>query len=185
MENGKVKHSKERADQISGGVFMIGLALLFITHWWWPGIMFVIGATIIARTMAEGKDWTTATPAFWVIGIGVVFGLPGLIGGIDWATIWPLGLIALGLFMLFVEERAARTLKSPVRYGPEDLAGMEGDVRVPLRPDGQVWVDGGLWQARLVDPDDRLGIGEKVTVIEVKGLTLIVGRQTENNQGAN
>ncbi|MCA9895564.1 MAG: hypothetical protein KC615_21415 [Anaerolineae bacterium] len=101
MENGKVKHSKERADQISGGVFMIGLALLFITHWWWPGIMFVIGATIIARTMAEGKDWTTATPAFWVIGIGVVFGLPGLIGGIDWATIWPLGLIALGLFMLF------------------------------------------------------------------------------------
>ena len=101
MENGKVKHSKERADQISGGVFMIGLALLFITHWWWPGIMFVIGATIIARTMAEGKDWTTATPAFWVIGIGVVFGLPGLIGGIDWGTIWPLGLIALGLFMLF------------------------------------------------------------------------------------
>ncbi|MCB0871186.1 MAG: hypothetical protein KDB52_10165 [Solirubrobacterales bacterium] len=95
------------------------------------------------------------------------------------------GSVVLGLFMLFVEERAARTLKSPVRYGPEDLAGMEGDVRVPLRPDGQVWVDGGLWQARLVDPDDRLGIGEKVTVIEVKGLTLIVGRQTENNQGAN
>ena len=105
MENGKMKHnighSKERADQISGGVFMIGLALLFITHFWWPGIMFVIGATIIARTMAEGKDWTQATPAFWVIGIGVVFGVPGLFGGINWGSIWPIALIAIGLFMLF------------------------------------------------------------------------------------
>ncbi len=94
-----------------------------------------------------------------------------------------IGSIVLGLFMLFVIERASATRSAPVRYGPEDLAGREGDVRVALRPDGQVFVDGALWQARLTDPEARLGIGEKVTVLEVSGLTLIVAPQSETNQG--
>jgi len=90
-----------------------------------------------------------------------------------------IGSVVLGLFMLFVIERASQTRGAPVRYGPEDLAGMDGDVRVPLRPEGQVFVDGALWQARLEDPESRLGIGEKVTVTEVKGLTLIVAPHTQ------
>lgn len=96
-----------------------------------------------------------------------------------------IGSIVLGLFMLFVIERASATRDAPVRYGPEDLAGMGGDVRVALRPDGQVFLDGALWQARLADPEARLGIGEKVTVVEVQGLTLIVTPQSETNQGEN
>lgn len=94
-----------------------------------------------------------------------------------------IGAVVLGLFMLFVIERASVTRAAPIRYGPEELAGMEGDVRVALRPDGQVFVDGGLWQARLADPEARLGIGEKVTVLEVQGLTLVVAPQSETNQG--
>lgn len=94
-----------------------------------------------------------------------------------------IGAIAVGLFMLFVIERASETRSTPVRYGPEDLVGMEGDVRVPLRPDGQVFVDGGLWRAELADPEGRLGVGKKITVVEVKGLSLIVTPQTETNQG--
>lgn len=93
------------------------------------------------------------------------------------------GAVVLGLFMLFVIERASKTRRAPIRYGPEDLAGMEGEVRVPLRPDGQVFVDGALWKARLVDPRGRLGIGERVTVNEIRGLTLIVIPQAETNQG--
>jgi membrane-bound serine protease (ClpP class) len=94
-----------------------------------------------------------------------------------------IGSVVLGLFMLFVIERASEARGVPVRYGPEDLVGMEGDVRVPLRPEGQVFVDGALWQARLAEPGDRLGIGEKVTVREIKGLTLLVDPFTETNQG--
>jgi membrane-bound serine protease (ClpP class) len=94
-----------------------------------------------------------------------------------------IGAVVLGLFMLFVIERASVTRAAPIRYGPEDLAGMSGDVRVALRPDGQVFVDGGLWQARLVDPEGRLGIGEKITVLEVEGLTLVVAPQSDPNQG--
>ena len=95
--------NREHAAQIGGGVFLVGLGLLFLTSWWWPGIMFVIAASILARTMAEGKPLSSATGAFWLIGIGVLFGVPGFIGSIA-GTFWklfPLILIGLGLFMFF------------------------------------------------------------------------------------
>ena len=95
------------------------------------------------------------------------------------------GSIALGLFMLFVIERAGQTSAAPVRYGPEELVGMEGDVRVALRPDGQVFVDGALWQARLPEADGRLGVGERIVVTEVSGLTLVVAPRADTNQGDN
>lgn len=93
-------HNKKRADQVSGGVFLIGLTILFMLDgFWWPGIMFVIGASLIARTMAEGKPWQSATSAFWIIGIGVVFWLPSILS-INFGNLWPLMLLAIGLFML-------------------------------------------------------------------------------------
>ena len=92
---------QHNADQVSGGVFLIGLALLFLTDWWWPGIMFVVGASIIARTMAEGAPITSATGAFWVIGIGIIFGIPDLFDGINWGQIFPIILILIGVFMVF------------------------------------------------------------------------------------
>jgi hypothetical protein len=94
---------RENAAQVSGGVFLIGLGLLFLTGWWWPGIMFVSAASIMARTMAEGKPLSHATGAFWLIGIGVLFGMPGLIGDIanSFWKFFPLILIGLGLFMFF------------------------------------------------------------------------------------
>lgn len=82
--------------------------------------------------------------------------------------------LVVGALMGFVIERASRAKSQPVRYGPEDLAGRTGDVRTPLRPDGQVFVDGGLWQAELTDPEATLSTGEKVEVVQVRGLTLVV-----------
>lgn len=95
--------NRDNASQISGGVFLIGLGMVFLTGWWWPGIMFVVAASILARTMAEGKPLQTATGAFWMIGIGVLFGMPGLLGDIagGFWQFFPLILIGLGLFMFF------------------------------------------------------------------------------------
>ncbi len=83
---------KGRADQISGGVFMIGLAILFMTGFWWPGIMFVIGASAMARGVAEGQAWYTVPGGLWMIGIGLVFAFN---------FSWPMILILIGLSMLF------------------------------------------------------------------------------------
>lgn len=82
--------------------------------------------------------------------------------------------IVVGALMGFVIERASRAKGEPVRYGPENLAGLTGDVRTPLRPEGQVFVDGGLWRAELEAPDGSLSTGERVKVVEVRGLTLVV-----------
>ena len=97
----------ENASHVSTGVFFVGLGLLFVTGWWWPGIMFVLAASIIARSIAAGERLQDATGAWWLIAIGVVFGVPGLIGDVASAfwEIFPLILIAIGLFMLFGGKR--------------------------------------------------------------------------------
>ena len=92
----------KRDEQVFAGVFLIGLAVLFLTHYWWPGILFVIGAAMIARTMAQGGDWTSDRRALGGIAVGVVFAALDLFGKIFSASLlWPLVLIGLGLFLLF------------------------------------------------------------------------------------
>ncbi len=85
--------SKQRADQIAGGVFLIGLGLLFTNVIsFWPGILFVIGASNIARGMAEGRPWYNVSGGLWLIGLGIVF---------LFHFSWPMILILIGLSMLF------------------------------------------------------------------------------------
>lgn len=85
--------SKARADQIAGGVFLVGLGLLFTNVVsFWPGILFVIGASNIARGMAEGRAWYNVSGGLWLIGLGLVFLLN---------FSWPVLLILIGASMLF------------------------------------------------------------------------------------
>ena len=63
--------SSERAGQLTGGVWLIGLGLLFYTHYWWPGIMFVIGASAIVEGLVKGRGWYAFQAGFWSIAIGV------------------------------------------------------------------------------------------------------------------
>jgi hypothetical protein len=85
--------SNQRAEQVSGGVFIIGLALMFMgTLPWWPGILLVIGASSLARGLAEGQRWYSVQGALWMIGLGLLF----------WTGFsFPLLLIVIGLSMLF------------------------------------------------------------------------------------
>jgi len=85
--------TKERADQIAGGVFLVGLGLLFANVIsFWPGILFVIGAANIARGMAEGRAWYNVSGGLWLIGLGFVF---------LFNFSWPVLLILIGISMLF------------------------------------------------------------------------------------
>jgi len=90
-------YSKPYADRVSGAVFLIGLGILFtplsnIIGGFWPGILFVIGASALARGMAEGQAWYNVSGGLWMIGLGLVF----LFG-----FSLPLLLILIGLTMLF------------------------------------------------------------------------------------
>jgi uncharacterized membrane protein len=70
--------SRARAGQITGGVFLIGLGLLFALGWFWPGILYLIGTTALVEgfTETEGRKRSGALQGgLFMIGMGVVFTL--------------------------------------------------------------------------------------------------------------
>ena len=64
---------KDQADKVSWGIFLVGMGVLFVTGKWWPGIMFVIGASSLAEGLVAGRGWYGLQGAAWTIGLGVVF----------------------------------------------------------------------------------------------------------------
>jgi membrane-bound serine protease (ClpP class) len=85
--------------------------------------------------------------------------------------------LGLGTLLAFAVERAVRARRQPARTGWEEMVGAIGEVREPLDPVGQVFVEGALWRARLAgaNGDGRpLERGSRVRVESVEGLTLQV-----------
>jgi membrane-bound serine protease (ClpP class) len=82
--------------------------------------------------------------------------------------------LVLGAFFVFAGKKVlAAHRDEPVRTGWEQMVGSVGEVREPLDPAGQVFVDGALWRARL-DDGAEVGLGNRVRVKSVDGLTLVV-----------
>ena len=98
-----MRNRNQLHDQTFAGVFLIGLAILFITGFWWPGIMFVIGIAMIARAVNEGRPWNDDRNALIVLGFGVAFTLLDLFNNFNLNTgpLWPIILIALGVYLLY------------------------------------------------------------------------------------
>ena len=61
----------EQANAIRGSVWMFGLAALFFTAMWWPGMLFLIGISAIVEGLIAGKKWYALQGGAWMIGIGV------------------------------------------------------------------------------------------------------------------
>jgi membrane-bound serine protease (ClpP class) len=75
----------------------------------------------------------------------------------------------LGGFWAIAIAKAVAVRRAPVRVGPQEIVGMEGEARGT----GQVFVRGELWRAR---SDESLRPGDKVRVASLDGLTLDVHR---------
>jgi len=83
--------------------------------------------------------------------------------------------LVVGGFLAFAVERVFRVHRDePVRTGWEELVGREAEVRSPLDPIGQVFLEGALWRAR-ASGDEPIAAGNRVRVESVDGLTLEVG----------
>jgi membrane-bound serine protease (ClpP class) len=84
------------------------------------------------------------------------------------------GGVILAGFVVFASRKAiAAHRDEPVRTGSEELVGALGDVRAPLDPEGQVFIQGALWRARTTGSGE-IGPGNRVRVKAVDGLTLEV-----------
>jgi len=86
------------------------------------------------------------------------------------------GLI-LGGGLALVVRKAVQARRRPKRTGWEEMVGLIGEVREPLDPVGQIFVQGALWRADVAgtNGDGRaLERGVRVRVESVEGLTLHV-----------
>ncbi|GAB5490768.1 MAG: hypothetical protein Phog2KO_09830 [Phototrophicaceae bacterium] len=86
---------KTETEKISGAIFLIGLGLLLVTGWWFPGILFVIGISSLVGAVREDSDWRNSGTAIWMIGLGLIFWL-----NLPWAMIF----VMIGLSMLFCNK---------------------------------------------------------------------------------
>jgi membrane-bound serine protease (ClpP class) len=83
--------------------------------------------------------------------------------------------LVLGAFFVFAGKKVLSAHRDePVRTGWEELVGSVGEVREPLDPVGQIWVEGALWKARVGDGEPEIEIGTRVRIEWVDGLTLVV-----------
>jgi membrane-bound serine protease (ClpP class) len=98
-------------------------------------------------------------------------------------------LIALGLLSLvsfyFIARKVIEAHRDqPVRTGSEELVGALAEVRSPLDPEGQVWLEGALWRARLGKDGEPAQLGDKVRIDAVDGLTLLVSPEAQTTGSA-
>ncbi len=92
--------TQQRSNQIFGGTFLIGLAVLFLTNWWWPGILYVIGIALMTRSIAEGKSWMQERGGIAILLIASFFTLLDFLSSFTF-NFWPVILILIGLYLLF------------------------------------------------------------------------------------
>ena len=92
-------------------------------------------------------------------------------------------LIALGIVsaitVYFVTRKVVAAQRDePVRGGTEEMVGQLAEARSAIAPEGQVFMRGTLWSARLASDDaGPVGLGDRVRVEAVDGLTLVVRPQ--------
>ena len=80
--------------------------------------------------------------------------------------------IATALFFVFVVGAGLRAKKRKVETGEQGMIGAEGITITALNPNGQVRVQGELWNAE--SNEEKIAKDIKITVTEIRGLLLKV-----------
>lgn len=144
----------------SAGLLLIGLAMIFfimemkITSY---GLLSLAG--VVSLFIGTLMMFDTDNPAI----------------RLKWQVMIPIMLL-ISAFFVFVAGLVFKAQIARPQSGDSGLLGQTGVVRNPLMPDGKVFVQGELWQARSNEP---LEVGTKVRVVEVIGLVLVVESLSE------
>jgi membrane-bound serine protease (ClpP class) len=90
------------------------------------------------------------------------------------AALITLGILS-GISFYFIARKVIEAHREqPVRSGSEEMIGADGEARSTIDPDGQVWLQGTVWGARLAEASGPVRLGDRVTVEAIDGLTLVV-----------
>jgi membrane-bound serine protease (ClpP class) len=145
----------------------------------WFGIIFLLMAFVLfildIKAPTHGA-LTTAGVASFIIGALVLFNSPGVpqFQRVSVPLVVATG-FAIGLLFMVILVFALRSIHVPVRAGVESLIGKTGTARTAVAAEGgQVQLGSELWSAESVDTAESIGKGDRVEVVEVKGLRLKV-----------
>jgi hypothetical protein len=61
-----------QANAITGATWFFGFAALFYTGSWWPGMMILVGITILVQGLVNNQLWASLNGALWCFGIAVL-----------------------------------------------------------------------------------------------------------------
>jgi membrane-bound serine protease (ClpP class) len=145
----------------------------------WFGIVFLLTAFVLfildIKAPTHGA-LTAAGVASFIIGALVLFNSPGTpdFQRVSVPLVIGVGLM-LGLLFFGILAFALRALRVPVSMGAGSYIGKTGTARTVVEGSGgQVQLESELWTAEPVDGSEKIGKGDKVEVVEVKGLRLKV-----------
>lgn len=145
-----------------GGIFLLIAFVLFILDIKAPthgaltaaGVAsFIIGALVLFNS--------PGTPQFQRVSIPLVIGMG----------------IFLGLLFFAILLMALRAQHRPVQTGSEALLGKTGTAKSFGHEAGQVQLDSELWSAEKSTDSEIIRKGDKIEVVEVRGLRLIVKKK--------
>ncbi len=145
----------------------------------WFGIIFLITAFVLfildIKAPTHGA-LTAAGVASFIVGALVLFNSPGTpqFQRVSVPLVITVGIL-IGLLFLGILMFALRALKVPISMGVESLVGKRGTARTSVGDaGGQVQLESELWTAEPVPDSGKIGKGDHVEVVEVKGLRLKV-----------
>jgi membrane-bound serine protease (ClpP class) len=147
----------------------------------WFGIIFMLIAFALfvldIKAPTHGA-LTTAGVASFIVGALVLFNSPGTPDFQRVSVPLVIGTgIFIGLIFFAIMMVALRTLHKPVEMGVESYVGKTGTVKSFEGEAGQVQVESELWSAEKAAGSGEIRKGDKIEVVEVRGLRLIVRKK--------
>jgi membrane-bound serine protease (ClpP class) len=147
----------------------------------WFGFIFLIIAFALfildIKAPTHGA-LTTAGVASFIVGALVLFNSPGTpqFQRVSVPLVVGMG-IFLGLLFFGILLIALRAQHRPVQTGAESMLGKTGTARTSVGEAGQVQLGSELWSAEKSAESEKIGKGDSVEVVEVRGLRLIVKKK--------
>jgi len=130
---------------------------------------------LLAELLLPTGGALAALGAIGLVASGVIaLGSDGEAADYAGAGLITAGVLAAITFYFVAGKVIAAHRNNAVRTGSEELVGATAEARSTLDPDGQVWLEGTLWAARLVGDSGPVRLGDRVRVEAVEGLTLVV-----------
>lgn len=145
---------------------------------------FVVVALIaIALLLAElllptGGVLATLGAAGLVVGGILALGSDSSVADYVGPALITLGILSAASFFFIARKVVEAHRDEPVRGGSDDLIGASAEARTTIDPDGQVWLQGTNWGARLASGSAPAKLGDRVRVEAVDGLTLVVSAES-------